>query len=154
MVAIDLPDIVNLIAFSGLTAATYTIFYLGGLISPKRVSINMFSLAVGINLIGISHLFRMWLDQDTSPVITTTVAVGSTFTVIGIVWVFYENVIRTSNLKRRAAEIKAVISNLKDKYYRQEISEKELENTYSGLLKELAEIEVELGQAKSKKGRK
>ncbi len=153
MIAIDIPDIVNLFAFSGLTAATYTIFYLGGLISPK-VSVNMFSLAVGVNLIGISHLFRMWLDQDTSPVVTVTVAAGSIFTVTGIVWVFYENVIRLSNLKRRSGEIKEVISNLKDKYYRQEISEKELEATYSGLLKELAEIEVELSQVKSKKGRK
>lgn len=49
-----------------------------------------------------------------------------------------------SKLRKREEEIKSVITKLKDKYYRQEMSEEDLKNAYSGLLRELAEVEVKL----------
>jgi len=148
--AFDIGDFVNLMAFLGLTVATYTIFFFSKLIDQKRISVNLFTLALGISLIGLSHLLRIWLDTAESPVILITVATGAAFTATGVIWVLYEHGMEISNLKRRHEEIETIIRKLKDKYYKQEISEKELEEAYSSLLKEMTEIEVKLSQAKRK----
>lgn len=146
----SISDIVNLLAFLGLTVATYTIFYFSRTMNqPKGVSLNLFTLALGINLIGLSHLFRIWLDVSTSPLIIITVAGGTVFLAIGVIWVFYEKSMELSNLRRREGEIRSVITKLKDKYYQQELSEEDLKSAYSGLLRELAEIEVRLANHKS-----
>lgn len=147
----DISDLVNLLAFLGLTVATYTIFYFGRMTNQsKSVSFNLFTLALGINLIGLSHLFRIWLDASTSPLIIITVASGAVFLSAGVIWVFYEKGMEISNLRKREEDIRAVISRLKDKYYQQELSEEDLKSAYSGLLRELAEIEVRLVNHKSK----
>ena len=148
--AFDIGDFVNLMAFLGLTVATYTIFFFSKLIDQKRISVNLFTLALGISLIGLSHLLRIWLDTAESPVILITVATGAAFTATGVIWVLYEHGMEISNLKRRHEEIETIIRKLKDKYYKQEISEKQLEEAYSSLLKEMTEIEVKLSQAKRK----
>ncbi len=142
----NLADLINLLAFAGLTIATYTIFYFGKTmnLSTRGVSFSLFTLALGINFIGLSHLFRIWLDVSASPLILITVAAGAVFLSIGVVWVFYEKSMETSNLKKREEEIKQIIFNLKQKYYQQEMSEEDLKTAYSGLLRELAEIEVKL----------
>lgn len=143
----DAADLVNLLAFLGLTIATYTIFYFGRMMhQSKEVSISLFTLALGINLIGLSHLFRIWLDAYTSPVILIMISVGSVFLSAGIIWVFYEKSMEISDLKRREMEIKSVIGKLKEKYYKKELSEEELKSVYSNLLEELAEVEVKLSE--------
>ena len=150
----NVADLVNLLAFLGLTIATYTIFYFGKMMNqPRSVSFNLFTLALGINLIGLSHLFRIWLDISTSPLIIITVATGAVFLSTGVIWVFYEKGMEIANLRRREGEIKSVITRLKDKYYQQELSEEDLKNAFSGLLRELAEIEVRLMNHKSKTGK-
>lgn len=148
----SVADLVNLLAFLGLTIATYTIFYFSKTVNQARgVSVNLFTLALGINLIGLSHLFRIWLDLATSPLIVITVAVGAVFLSVGVIWVFYEKGMELSGLRRREGEIKSIIAKLKDKYYQQELSEGDLKNAYSGLLRELAEIEVRLANHETKK---
>lgn len=149
----NMASFVNLLAFLGLTIATYTIFYFGKAMNQtaKGVSFNLFTLALGINLIGLSHLFRIWLDASTSPLIIITVATGAVFLSVGVIWVFYEKSVEISSLRRRHEEIKEVISNLKEKYYQQELSEEDLKNAYSGLLRELAEIEVKMMDRHSEK---
>ena len=141
----SVADVVNLLAFLGLTIATYTIFYFGKAMNMgKNVSLNLFTLALGVNLIGLSHLFRIWLDVSTSPFIVITVATGAVFLSTGVIWVFHEKGRELYNLRRREEEIKSVIGKLKDKYYQQELSEEDLKGAYSELLRELAEIEVKL----------
>ena len=143
----NVADIVNLLAFLGLTVATYTIFYFGKMMNPtKGIGINLFTLALGINLIGLSHLFRIWLDVVTSPLVLILVAGGSAFLATGVIWVFYEKAVEISNLKRRGQEINSVIAKLKEQYYKKELSEEDLKAVYSNLLKELAEIEVKLSE--------
>lgn len=147
----NIADLVNLFAFIGLTIATYTIFYFGRMMNPSRdLTFNLFTLALGINLIGLSHLFRIWLDVSTSPLIVITVAIGAIFLSMGVIWVFYEKGKEISNLKKREEEIKSVIAKLKDNYYQQELSEEDLKDAYSSLLRELAEIEVKLMNHNSK----
>lgn len=148
----DVADLVNLLAFLGLTIATYTIFYFSKMINQRGVSLNLFTLALGINLIGLSHLFRIWLDVNTSALIIITVALGAILLSTGVIWVFYEKGTELSNLRRREGEIKSIITKLKEKYYQQELAEEDLKSAYSGLLRELAEIEVRLANHKSKTG--
>ncbi len=151
MPTFDIGDFVNLMAFLGLTVATYTIFFFSKLINEKKISLNLFTLALGISLIGLSHLLRIFIDTTESPIVVVTVATGAIFTATGVMWVFYEHGTEISSLRKRQEEIKLIIKNLKDKYYKQEISEKELEDAYSELLKELVEIEVKLTETKRKK---
>lgn len=144
---LSVTTVVNLLAFLGLTVATYTIFYLGRMMNPnKGIGVNLFTLALGINFIGLSHLFRIWLDVSTSPLVLILVAIGSVLMSSGVIWVFYEKGREIYNLKKQEKEVKSVIANLKEKYYKQELSEEELKYVYSSLLKELAEIEVKLGE--------
>ncbi|MBI2543115.1 MAG: hypothetical protein HYW24_02940 [Candidatus Aenigmarchaeota archaeon] len=140
----DVNTFVNLFAFFGLTVATYTVFYFGRTISWKGVPLDLFTLALGINLIGLSYLLRVW--TPTSPLINVTIAIGSAFLLIGVVWVFNGKSLDVSHLKKREEEIKSVIAKLKENYYQQELSEEDLKKAYSQLLRELAEIEVKLNK--------
>jgi len=144
MVEFTVPNFINLLAFIGLTIATYTIFYFGKTMSPKGIGTNLFTLALGINLIGLSHLFRIWLDILTSPLVLILVATGAMFLSTGIIWVVYEKSMEINNLKKREREINSTIAKLKEKYYQKELSEEDLKVLYSNLMKELTEIEVGL----------
>jgi NADH:ubiquinone oxidoreductase subunit K len=148
----DIADIVNVLAFIGLTIGTYTVFYFGRALNKQGVATNLFTLALGMNLIGLSHLFRIWLDITTSPLVTVTVAAGAVFLSVGVVWVFYEKSREIAGLRKREDDINAIIAKLKDKYYQQELSEEDLKNSYSDLLRELAEIEVKLSKSETEKG--
>ena len=147
MVEYTVATFVNLLAFLGLTIATYTIFYFGKAMNPdKGIGVNLFTLALGINLIGLSHLFRIWLDVSTSPLILILVTVGAIFLSTGVVWVFHEKSTEISRLKRREKEINSVIAKLKEKYYQKELAEEDLKALYSNLMRELAEIDIKLGE--------
>lgn len=143
MVEFLLPNLVNLFAFLSMTIATYAIFYF-----DKSVNVSLFTLALGINLIGLSHLFRIWLDVYTSPLILIMVAIGSIFLSVGVIRVFYEKSFEISRLRNREQEIKSMIKEVKRKYYRRELSEEDLKTVYSNLLKELTEIEVKIKESK------
>ena len=143
-------NIVNFLAFLGLTIATYTIFYFGKSMGTKGVSINLFMLALGINLIGLSHLFRIFFDIETPTLILATIGAGAFFMSIGMIWVFNEKRTEVSRMKKREEEINSIITTLKDKYYQQGLNDEDLKKAYSGLLQELAEIEVKLSLKESK----
>ncbi|MBI1978793.1 MAG: hypothetical protein HYS62_01880 [Candidatus Aenigmarchaeota archaeon] len=144
MALLEMADFINILAFVGMTTATYTIFYIGRSMSAKGIGLNMFTLALGINLIGLSHLFRVWLDVSTSPLILMLVATGSVFLSAGIIWVIYDKATEISRLKGRGKEINSVIADLKERYYKKELSEEDLQSAYSNLMREMAEIEVKL----------
>ncbi len=143
---LSLANLINLLAFVGLTVATYTVFYFGRSTASRGISINLFTLSLGINLIGLSHLFRILLDASTQPLVSITVGAGALFMSTGIIWVFYEKRNEVERLKKRGEEINSIISKLKDKYLEQGLSEEDLKASYSSLLRELAEIEVKLAK--------
>lgn len=146
---IETVTIVNFLTFLGLSLSAYVIFYLTkGLDPDKQVTTNIFMLAIGLNLIGLSHLFRVWSEVALPTFIVTTLLLGTLMTFGGIVTTFYEKKIEARSLKRKSKEIKAVISFLKNKYYKQELSAEELKSLYAQLLKELAETEVKMRRKK------
>jgi energy-converting hydrogenase Eha subunit E len=150
MVVFNLHNIINIVSFAGLSIAAYTSFYFSTRMAPeKKVTASIFTLSLGINLIGLSNLFRLWEELLQPFLITTTIAIGSILTFIGIISVFREKTIEMETLRKRRNEIQSMITSLKDKYYQLEISEDELRSVHTSLLKELAEIDVRL-----KKGQK
>jgi len=142
----DIADFVSFIAFLGLTITTYLLFYFGRLLGEKGISVAIFTLALGINLIGLSHLFRIWVDAYTSPVIVMTVSAAVVFLSIGTIWTLYEKSLEISSLKKKEKQIKSMIGRLKKRYYKQELSEETLKAAHSNLIKELTEIEVRLNE--------
>jgi uncharacterized membrane protein len=149
MMAYDITTFVNIFAFVGMTITAYAIFYVARSIKQKNVGLNLVMLALGINFIGMSYLFRVWFGDSAFPFEMSLVGFGSLLLSIGVIWVFYEKGMEVQNLKRRENDIRGTIERLKEKYYRREISEEELESMHTDMLKELAEIEVKL----SKKGK-
>ncbi len=138
-------DYVNILAFLSLTVATYIVFFFGKNENKKGVDFNVFTMSLGINLMGLSYLFRIWPDIP-STLLIMTISGGAVFMLLGVTLVFYDKKTETRRLKKREDEINSIIKNLKEKYYQQDLSEDELKAAFSGLLTELAEIEVKLGQ--------
>lgn len=147
MVVVNLGNIVNFTVFLGLTFATYTVFYFSSKMNTgKGITMSIFILSLGINLIGLSHLFRSWEGGVQSPFVTTTLTIGSIFTFFGVITTFREKAAEITSLRKRQEEIKSIMNTLKEKYYSEEISEEELKSLHTSLLKELAEIEVKLNE--------
>lgn len=145
---LGLGDVVNIVVFFGLSFSGYVVFYFSQKISPeKQVTTAVFTLALGLTLIGLSHLFRIGAVATYYPFFALTALLGALFTFVGAILVFYEKSLQIVDLKKRHDEIKAVIGSLKDKYYKQEISEEDLRAVHSSLLKELTELEVKMKEA-------
>lgn len=148
---IEYVNIVNFLTFAGLSMSAYIMFYLSkGLDPEKQVTTNIFLLAIGLNLIGLSHLFRVWSEATLPYFIVVTLFFGTFMTFTGIVTTFYEKRTEARALKRKSKEIKEVMEHLKKKYYKQEISEDELKSLSASLMKELAETEVKMRKRKVK----
>lgn len=150
---LNLTDIVNLGVFFGLSVSSYIMFYFSQKGSTeKQISPSVLTLALGLNLIGLSNLFRIGIENTLPFFNIITASLGTLFSFAGVIMVFYEKSYKIRDIKRRYEEVKAVIKNLKEKYYKQEISEEDLKTVHSNLLKELAELEVKLKE-KGKKSR-
>jgi len=148
-------DAINILTFFSLGFSTYVIFYFSRKISGVReVTAGTFILALGINLIGLSHLFRIGMEASSNIFINISAISGSLFTLVGFILMTYQTQLENIRLKQRYDELHLIIKNLKDRYYRQEISEDDLKAINAGLIRELAELEVklkELVKIKSKK---
>jgi len=142
-------DIVNLGVFFGLSISSYVMLYFSQRASlEKKVTSSVFTLALGLNMIGLSSLFRIGIERVLPFFNIITASLGTVCALAGVVMVFYERTYKIRDMKGRYEELKAVISNLKEKYYKQEISEEDLKYTHTSLLKELAELEVKLEKEK------
>jgi len=145
----DLPqlqmiDIVDIIIFFTLQYLAYILFYFVQRIDPKKgVTPSLFILCFGINLIGFSFLFRVGKDIN-NQLVTFSILGGSLAILIGGIFVYYRKSVQMADLKKRHDEVTSIIKNLKEKYYKQEISEEDLKSINVHLMKELAEIEVKL----------
>ena len=137
-------NFVHYTVFIGLIFSACIIFSLGKTSSlTRRGSLASFVLALGVSFVALSHLLRVGIENLYPSYVLVTSFIGSISTLFGIVLVSYE-IYQITTLRRKYYEIKAVISNLKEKYYKQEISEEELKQSHANLLKELATLEVKL----------
>jgi hypothetical protein len=135
---------INFASFIGLSFASLLIFYFGRLSNPKRqVSLNIFALSLGLEFIALSHLFRVEIEPFAPTFIIITSLIGVILTLLGSVTVLY-HAYEISYLKKRYEELKMMIETLREKYFKQEISEEDLKAVYANILKDLTEIEVKL----------
>ena len=138
-------DAINILIFFSLGFSSYVIFYFSRKFNiVKQVTVSTFILALGINLIGLSHLFRIGIEVPGNVFIYISAIVGALCTLIGFILMTFETQVENMKMKQRYEELKLIISNLKEKYYRQEISEDDLKALNTGLIRELAELEVKL----------
>ncbi|MBI5871964.1 hypothetical protein HZB88_02665 [archaeon] len=144
-------SLVDLFAFFFLALSSNVVFFLSAEMDPKkRVTLSVFVLGFGLNLIGLSHLFRIGFEEQIPMFIPSVQLLGTLFMLIGLILSFYHRTFELSALRQRDGEVKDTISTLKRKYYKQEISEEDLRSTYSNLLRELAELEVKLRRTSKK----
>lgn len=149
---LQLIDIVDVIIFFALEYLCYLIFYFIQKVDPgKAVTPSVFILGLGINLIGLSFLFRIGREVNTSQFVTVSILSGSLAILVGGIFLYYRKSLQVADLRNRHEDVKSIIKNMKDKYYKQEISEDDLKSINATLMKELAEIEVKLeGKSRSK----
>jgi uncharacterized membrane protein len=146
---LGVADIVNLGVFFGLSISSYIMLYFFQKSSlEKKVTSSVFTLALGLNLIGLSNLFRIGIEHSLPFFNIITASLGTVCALAGVIMVFYERAYKIKDIQSRYEEVKAMISNLKEKYYKQEISEEDLKSIHAGLLRELAELEVKLKKKK------
>lgn len=146
---IQLTDIVNLGVFFGLSISSYIMLYFSQKANlGKKITPSVFTLALGLNLIGLSSLFRIGIESTLPVFNLITSSLGTLCAFVGVIMVFYERSYRVGDMKKRYEEVKAIIGNLKEKYYKSEISEEELRTAHVSLLKELAELEVKMKKKK------
>jgi len=142
---LGVADIVNLGVFFGLGLSSYIMLFLSQKASlEKKITSSVFTLSLGLNLIGLSSLFRIGIEHYLPIFNIITASVGTVCAFVGVIMVFYERAYKLKAIESRYEEVKSMISNLKEKYYKQEISEEDLRFTHASLLKELAELEVKL----------
>jgi len=142
---LQMIDIVYVIIFFTLEYLCYLIFFFIQKVDPeKSVTAGVFLLSLGINLVGFSFLFRIGSEPNISQFVTISILSGSFAILVGGITLYYRKSIQISDLRKRHEEVKSIIKNMKDKYYKQEISEEDLKTVNTKLMEELAEIEVKL----------
>jgi uncharacterized membrane protein len=141
---LQMIDIVDIIIFFALEYLAYLLFFFIQRIDPgKGVTPSLFVLCFGINLLALSFLFRVGKEVS-NQLVTFSILGGSIDILFGGVFVYYRKSVQMADLKKRHEEVSAIIKNLKEKYYKQEISEEDLKSVNASLMRELAEIEVKL----------
>jgi hypothetical protein len=149
VVSFGLMDIIDIVIFFILEYLCYIFFYFIQKID-KNINPSIFILCLGINLIALSFLFRVGNEINVNPFVTISILGGAMAILVGGVFVYYRKISQISDLKKRYNEIQNVITNLKEKYYKQEISEDDLKSVHSEMLKELAELEVKMKELEKK----
>ncbi len=123
----------------------------------ERSIIPWLFLSVGVVIVSINHAVNILSDfgYDISSLLFLTqqdiVLMGSTLVFIGFGLVISDKIIETSMLRRRQDEVKKVMTKLKEKYMRREISEHDLRRIYPKLVERLAELEVKLEEKGAKR---
>jgi uncharacterized membrane protein len=106
-------------------------------------------LSIGLMVVAFRGLFQSIPDVGGlgtyTPIIVPMVSIlGSLLIVMGIGFILFQKRMEKTSLEKRVAEIKSVLENLHEKYFRKEISEDDMRRMNAELEKELAEIEVKL----------
>lgn len=106
-------------------------------------------LSAGLIVISFRSLFEVVPDVGGMgaliPVIVPMVSIiGSLLIILSIGFILMQKKMEKTGLENRAAEIKSVLDNLHEKYFRKEISEEDMRKMNAELEKELAEIEVKM----------
>lgn len=137
-------DVVDILIFFILEYLAYLLFYFVQKVDPgKSVTPSLFVLCFGINLVALSFLFRVG-KEISNQLVTLSILSGALAILLGGVFVYYKKSVQVADLKKRHGEVISIIKKLKEKYYKQEITEEDLKSVNVTLMKELAEIEVKL----------
>ena len=148
MVMID--DIVNFFMFYSFLGTGIVVLMIG---RYQKLKIKLFSpfslLSLGLIIVAFRSLFLSapnlsGLSVYTSFLVPIVSIVGSFFLTLGVIFLLLEKRVEKAALERRTEEIKAVLENLHQKYFKKELSEEDMRKMNADLEKELAEIEVRL----------
>ena len=80
--------------------------------------------------------------------------IGSIALILGFAALMVEKRLELGLLKKRKLEITDLMANLKEQYYKREISEADLRKLYAGLVEQLAQIEIKIRNLEKKKVKK
>ena len=146
-ISLIISNLVNFINFFVFIIAPYAIFYFYRESDPGRhIPISIFILALGLDFIGISYLIRILASEVSPQFVLGSLSIGALLILASVLSLFYTKALEATLLRKRRDRIKLVIKNMQKRYYAKEITEEQLRNSYSYLLKELAEIELRLGK--------
>jgi uncharacterized membrane protein len=146
MVLID--DIVNFFMFYSFLGTGIVVLMIG---RYQKLTIKFFSpfvfLSLGLVIVAFRSLFLSIpsiIGLDTTIIVPVFSILGSLLLIVGVIFLLLEKRVEKASLERRTEEIKAVLDNLRQKYFKKELSEEDMRKMNAELERELAEIEVRL----------
>jgi hypothetical protein len=154
-----LPTVIfQIIFFFSIISVGIALLYISREISAKKkIEFPWILLVIGITISNMNQIINAFATLNTVEAsvafilgITTTV-MGLAATIGGfVIIVLNQRYYEASNLRKRSDEIKATIKNLNEKFRSRQISEADLRMLSSGLIGELAQVEVKLEKSGKK----
>ncbi len=157
VLSVEAVTIINFITFGAFVFLAAVLIYLGRSTDPKKkITMPWVNLSFGVLLTGVGYLVQagrllQYFTEDITIVSSyLLILVGALLIFASFSLLYTERTAELNNLKKRHDQIRKIMNRLKQKYFARELPEEDLKKMYSELIREMTEIEVKLGETKSK----
>ena len=149
--------VINLAAFLAFATIGFLFLYIGkSTDSARKITMPWINLFFGVLLIGLNYLIQAVFPSQilTSSAITISsyllIISGAAMTFTSFVILYTERSNEIGNLNKRHDELTSITHKLQKKFMARQLPEDEMKRLNTGIVKELAEIEVKLDELKKK----
>ncbi len=154
----DIALFANLfIFFSYIVMASFLVYVGREVRYDKKLTLPWIIIAAGLMFISLNLLIEVIGVMSGTYILPRPVLwyvvnlIGSFALILGFAALMAERQLELTLLKKRKLEITDLMENLKEQYYKREISEADLRKLYAGLIEQLAQIEVKIKNLEKKK---
>ena len=149
--------IINLGAFVAFATIGFLFLYIGkSTDTGRKLTMPWINLFFGIILIGLNYLiqavFPSQILVDSTITISSYLLIisGAAITFTSFVILYTQRSNEIGNLQKRHNELTSITHKLQKKFMSRQLPEDEMKRLNTGIVKELAEIEVKLDELKKK----
>ena len=157
LLPVETTTLMSVATFATFVLLGGILIYLGRSTDPeKKIKLPWINLALGVVMSGAGFFLEstrllQYLVEDTIILSAFLLIItGTVLTFISITILYTSRTTELSILRDREDHIKKIMKKLRDKYFARELEEDELKKMHADLVKEMAEIEVRLGEIKKK----
>lgn len=157
----DIALFANLfIFFSYIVMASFLVYVGKEVRYDKKLTLPWIIIAAGLMFISLNLLIEVIGVMSGTYILPRPMLwyvvnlIGSFALILGFAALMAERRLELTLLKKRKLEIADLMENLKEQYYKREISEADLRKLYAGLVEQLAQIEVKIKNLEKKKSGK
>ena len=157
----DIALFANLfIFFSYIVMASFLVYVGKEVRYDKKLTLPWIIIAAGLMFISLNLLIEVIGVIGGTYILPRPMLwyvinlIGSFALILGFAALMAEKQLELTLLKKRKLEITDLMENLKEQYYKREISEADLRKLHAGLVEQLAQIEVKIKNLEKKRSGK